>query len=314
MRVPAGVKVTDERATSNGYAPEDGAVIRGESYDMSSSKPINAIEVIVEKSKPQKGDGLYEVKGKKAAEQAAADYPWEKVASAVGDADGRFEIKQVPEGSYRVIARCVGYAPRSLGYIGLTKNTLKILKTQLSPEAQVSGVVTDAEGKPIAGVKIHTSGVTAFNGRGYPCANEGQVMTDAEGRFTFSGMPRGHTQLWAHADGLHQVEVLKAYESPSDNIKITMAATGNVHGKVLDKTGKPAANGDVSIWPEGGSKVGTWGGGSKLKDDGTFAFENVPPGKYFISANAGDQYDKNAKPMLIEVKPGETVSVELTQK
>src|SRR5258706_9122142 len=208
-------------------------------------------------SKPQKQEGIYEVKGKKAADAAAAEYPWEKVASAVGDADGRFEVKQIPPGSYRIIVRCVGYAPRSLGYVGLTKNTFKTFKTQLSPEAQVSGIVIDSAGKPIAGVQLHTSGVTSFNGRGYPCANEASVTSDAEGKFAFTGMPRGHTQIWAHMDNLHQVEVLKSYESPSDNIKITMAATGTVTGKVLNKAGEPASNGNVSISPAGGSKPGT---------------------------------------------------------
>src|SRR5258708_16427249 len=99
---------------------------------MRRSKPVPAIEVMVSKYKGQK-DGQNE---------------WEKVAGTVGDVDGRFEIKQVPAGSYYIVARCVGYAPRTLDYVGLGKNTLQIYKTQLSPEVTLSRPVTPPPATP----------------------------------------------------------------------------------------------------------------------------------------------------------------------
>jgi hypothetical protein len=77
--------------------------------------------------------------------------------------------------------------------------------------------------------------------------------------------------------------------------------------------GSPLVGGTINIWPEAGLKVGTWGGTATLKDDGTFTFPNVPPGKYLASTNPGAQYSKTATGTPFQVKAGETVEVELSK-
>jgi hypothetical protein len=69
----------------------------------------------------------------------------------------------------------------------------------------------------------------------------------------------------------------------------------------------------VEVEPKGGSKVGSWGGSAKVKDDGTFEFNNVPPGEYRITsrpnpANSNRQY---ASEQVVTVAPGERTNVKV---
>ena len=95
-----------------------------------------------------------------------------------------------------------------------------------------------------------------------------------------------------------------------------MTATGNVKGRVLSKDGKPATNGNIQIEPEDGAKLGSWGGSSNTKPDGSFEFKNVPPGTYILTAMATNPgpalrgKDPNAKNVI--VKAGQTIEVDVT--
>lgn len=318
VQVPPGLRVLDERAISHGYKPEDGSVISGVAYDMMTSKPVAAVEVVIAKyeKKPAKpapavgGDADAKVELNKQDEMR-----WNEVASTVGDADGRFELTKIPAGSYQVLLRCVGYAPRALGYFSCTAGAFKSYVVRLSPAVEQKGRVLDLKGKPLAKVKVRVDTTIAIDGRGYPCGriNELQeVLTDADGRFTLTGLPRGQAMITLWADNLYQLNMIKMYEIPTAKLTLTMTGTGVIRGKVSAANGT-LRDGNVSVWPEGGNRVGTWGGGMNVKEDGSFQFDNVPPGKYLISADPAAQFDKRKKATAIEVKAGETVEVELTK-
>jgi hypothetical protein len=309
VQVPAGVRVTDERATSHGYKPEDGSVITGVAYDMFTAKPVAAVEVTVERyvTPPPPAEGVDLPKNPQKS-------TWEKVVSAVGDVDGRFEVKNVPAGSYQVNVRCAGYAPRSLGWTSFQQHTFKSETVRLSPAVEASGKVVEAgKNKPIEGVKVRVDQTISVDGRGYPQPEGRETTTDAQGKFTLPGLPRGEAQITAWVNGHYQVDMLKQHPVPTESLVLKMTGTGTIHVKVSGHDGKPVNNGNVSIWAAGGAKTGTWGAGANLKDDGTFTFDNVPVGKYLASADPGAQYRKEPKGTPFEVKAGQTVEVELTK-
>ena len=87
-------------------------------------------------------------------------------------------------------------------------------------------------------------------------------------------MPRGTAQLSATIDGHYQTDPFKNYTFPTEgSLTLKMTDTGAIHGKVIGPNGQPLAEGHVDIWPEGGNKVGSWGGSTTIKDDGTFRLE-----------------------------------------
>src|SRR5688572_15205648 len=149
VKVPANVRVTDERASSAGYAAGTGSVVRGDVYDMVTSKPVAGARIRV-------------------ARYTGKNY--EDVASGHADADGHFEVTKVPPGSHRVEASADGYAPRVLGYDAYGTDTLKEFTVYLAPAARMTATVTDTAGKPVAGVTVRADDIMGPDGGGYPLA------------------------------------------------------------------------------------------------------------------------------------------------
>jgi hypothetical protein len=78
---------------------------------------------------------------------------------------------------------------------------------------------------------------------------------------------------------------------------------GKIEGKLLEGD-RPQAKLDVTLLDDKGAEKGK----TKTKDDGTFVFENVPAGKYKVTATKTASVTKAEQP--VEVKPGETAKVE----
>jgi hypothetical protein len=294
VKVPAGVSVTDERADANGFA--GGSAIVGDVFDMVTSKPVAGAKISLAKQK--------------------AENKWEEVASGRANADGHFELTATPKGGFGVLASADGYGPRMLGYVELRGNTFKRITAQLAPAATLAGTALDTDGKPLAGVTVRADSVTSVDGRGYILPQRRQTKTDDKGKFELTGLPRGHAQLFAYADHYAELDGLKLQTVPDEGLTIRLTATGDVKGRVLDKAGKPAPGGIVDINPPGNLRIGQWGGSSNTAPDGSFHFENVPPGEYVVSAMATNPgpalqgKDPNSK--TITVKAGETVEVDVT--
>jgi hypothetical protein len=103
---------------------------------------------------------------------------------------------------------------------------------------------------------------------------------------------------------------------PADDVVLRMTMTGTVKVTVAKADGsKPNGSWIAMIEPEGGSKIGSYGGSGNLAADGTRSFDNVPPGKYVVKAqaNPGRAAGKNDG-KTIEVKPGEATEVKIEAK
>ena len=69
----------------------------------------------------------------------------------------------------------------------------------------------------------------------------------------------------------------------------------------------------VEVEPKGGSKVGSWGGSAKVKEDGTFEFNNVPPGEYRITSrpNPSNSNRQYVPEQIVTVAPGDPTQVKV---
>ena len=304
IAVPAGIRVVDERAIGHGYTVDDGAVVTGTVYDMASSKPVAGAELVLERY----GD-LPNSQNSAEDNQPAKGYS--KAASVVGDADGRFELKKIAAGSYQASVRCAGYASRKIGYILLEKGSYKEFTVKILPTIEQMGKVVDVAGKPVAKANVRIDSVLAMDGRGYPQTREKTILTDDEGNFVLTDLPTGQSRITVWAVKLYQIDSMKMHSLPMKNLKLTMTASGGITIKVVSQNGDAVSKGNVSIWEQKGEKVGSWGGGAELKEDGTYTFDAVPPGKYFISADAGSKYNGNKGATPVEIKAGQILEVEI---
>ena len=291
VRVPAGIVVIDKRASAAGIKPGQGAVVAGNVFDMATSKPLADARITLERLKG-------EAEGK-------------AIVTGQSDREGRFRIEKVPAGTYCVSASAQGYASLVVGYERLvTDGYLVFDDVELASEAKVSGSVTDDAGKPMAGATVRLADIIAMNGLSYRLVASAETTTDAEGRFEINGAPTGYGRVMCYTKGYH-APVGELRTVPAKDVAIRMSQTGAIRGRVIG--GKPqGGNITVSVAPEGGEQIGKWGGGMHVEADGTFQFDNVPPGIYYISTGLflfGQAPD--AKARKITVIAGQTVEVEL---
>jgi hypothetical protein len=296
LKVPASVSVVDQRADTNGFP--GGSAVVGDVYDMTTSKPVVGATIVLAREK--------------------GEDKWDEAASGKTDADGHFELRSKEKGYLAVIASAQGYASRVLRRPELRGNTFIRFSSYLSPVATMKGAAVDTDGKPTAGVTVRVASVTGLDGRGYLLPVQLEITTDAKGAFEFTGLPRGYAQLFASGTHYAGLDILKLHTIPEDDLTIRLTATGAIKGRVIDKVGKPANRGTVDIEPDvpERDRIGRWAGGCDTAADGSFHFEDVPPGRYIVTAlakNPGPAMlgkDPNAK--TITVKAGEAITVEIT--
>jgi len=102
---------------------------------------------------------------------------------------------------------------------------------------------------------------------------------------------------------------------PKEDIALAMKKSARVHVTVdFGATARPQGY-IVSIEPEGGGGVGTWGGSGNIDDKNQISFENVPPGKYVLQGrpNPGRANEGSAS-VTADLKGGETTEVILFYK
>ena len=286
IKVPSNVKVTDERATAAGYTPADGSVCRGEVYDMVGSKPV-----------------------------AGATVSIEDAATGKTGADGKFEVKNVAPGSYRIVVTSPQHASRVVGYASFAGDTLKQYTVQLAPPARVSGIVKDQSGRPVAAANVRADGIVAVDGSGYILPGRMEVTAGADGRFEMTGLPAGTLHFYTYAKGFAPLDILSKHKAPADDLELRVTATGTIKGTVVDAKGKPDPTAQISIYPEGGPRAGKWSASGNLDANAAFSFDSIPPGRYVVSPFPGRQYTNQPDPAArtVEVKAGQTAEVEVTK-
>ncbi len=115
---------------------------------------------------------------------------------------GEFEVGDLAEGRIRVLVRKAGFAntERVVGFEGDERRPIEIAPIELVSAGAVEGVVTDEEGRPVAGARVGYGGVPTYlpQGRLPP----GLAQTDDEGRFVLGDVPEGSVELEAYSPTL----------------------------------------------------------------------------------------------------------------
>ncbi|MFQ6130641.1 MAG: carboxypeptidase regulatory-like domain-containing protein [Armatimonadota bacterium] len=283
--IPVTLTVSDMRVSAAPVAVEGGGLVRGVVYDMSTGRPISGARVTL----------------------TGNDAP--QAFSATTDGWGAYQIEKIgPPGRFSAKFRADGYATRVGNYHLRQRLQYDEMEVELVEAESVEGVALGMDGEPIPGVEIEARSTLAIDGREYECEAE-PTTTDAQGRFLIQGLPRGYARLDCRSRGLYKSAPFDMVAAPSEDVELAFEVTGTIRGNVVD------APTDERVHIHVGSldrKPG-WGGGQLCKQDGSFAFEGVPPGRYWISTVSQDILDGAVDPTakIVEVKPGATVVVDV---
>ena len=113
------------------------------------------------------------------------------------DAEGSFEVGDLPAGRVRIAVSRDGYAPAEVvAQIGEdTARPTDVGAIDLAPAGEVSGVVVDENDDPVPGARVARNAVPSYLPLG-PLP-PGIVVTDRQGRFVLGGLPEGDVTLEA---------------------------------------------------------------------------------------------------------------------
>jgi len=254
--------------------------------------------------------------------------------STVTDADGRYEIKELPAARYIVNASKGSFVALSHGQTRPFDSgrplevkdgqTVQRIDFRLPRGAVIAGRVLDEMGEPVADVQVMTMRSQFVQGRRQPAPYGRPAMTNDIGEFRLYGLPPGDYYISATARDLGammatsddrsgyaptyypgtpnageaQLVSVAIGESKNDlTVALVAVKKGRITGTALDGEGKPLRGGNVML-----SQTMRGGG------DMTMMFMNAsgstikPDGSFMVSGVAPGEYQLRA--MSIGAGPG----------
>lgn len=212
---------------------------------------------------------------------------------ATTDAEGRYEVDGLDVGQVTVYAATQGAVPTQVAQVKIPE--LETLDVQLIQGGLIRGRVTDAEGKPLAGVAVRATG---WNQGG---TRIGSATTDADGRYAIDSLLEGFVnQFTVRKDGYVEVREggmpgFQAVAVNRDGVvtkDFVMRPAATLVGRVVDTEGNPVAGagliGYSSRMNQGVQQINARSG-----PDGRFSVDAVEAGTWMFVVQRRGYYQKD---------------------
>jgi Carboxypeptidase regulatory-like domain len=237
---------------------------------------------------------------------------------ATTDGDGRFELRDLPAGEYRLIVSRTGFITMQYGQrrpfeaasaITLAEGGTVDTNVALIRGGVIYGRVLDQFGEPLAGTRVQALRSRTVQGQRRVQTVGAADQTDDTGAFRIYGLPSGEYYVLAAA-GLGEqakrdpptyfpgtanfaaaqtITLAPGLEAAAD-FQIAGIRNARVSGIVVNSSGSPVPamvnlNSDVvNSGPAMEGMAGSLAVHADAGPDGRFTLENVPPGPYTLSA------------------------------
>ena len=243
--------------------------------------------------------------------------------SVLTDADGRYEIADLPGGTYTIYAEKPNYVHTSWGEQRpqgpgkripiVDGQKLSNVDIRMQRTGAITGKIVDEFGDPVTDVAVSAMRYQYVQGARRLMPSGRGSSTNDIGEFRIYGLTPGQYIVTAT---LRNVAAMGADSNdrsgyaptfypgtgnPTDAQRMAIAPgqtitgisltlqpiqTSKVSGTVLDPSGRPLANGMVAIVPKTpGMGTGTFA--SPLRNEGQFSVGGLTPGDYILRVNAG---------------------------
>ncbi|MBL7009573.1 MAG: carboxypeptidase regulatory-like domain-containing protein, partial [Planctomycetes bacterium] len=195
--------------------------------------------------------------------------------------DGRYEVKRLTPGVWKLTASHEGYADyleRALVLNG--EETVVVKDVLLGSEFTIAGVVHDDAGRPVPEALVSVA-----RSRPRPPVSS-QGVADAEGYFVIRGLPEGVYTVAAEADGFSRTS-LPRVEAGSEDLAIVLHKRGSVSGRVTGPDGRPITRFSLELMQVNRAAPTFHQVGAKQQfaaPTGEFLFDNIEPGAYRLLA------------------------------
>ena len=231
------------------------------------------------------------------------------------DAAGRFEVRNLPAGSYDLQVRARGFARLTVPGLAVPEGTggTDLGTVMLAPGLSLRGLVNDAQGRPVEGAEV----------RARPAARDEMMIFDrdpgpadavtaADGSFTLEDRSPGESLDLSATRAGYGPGLAPGVAVPSEEpVRIVLDATARVSGRTVDPQGKPVPGASIFLSEAapmnaaGRSMLGPSGRFHRAVSDeqGGFSIEDVSPGPVRLHAQAPRRQQVELE--NLEVKPGQ---------
>jgi len=261
------------------------------------------------------------------------------------DADGRYEVTDLPAAKLNVTATKVDYVRAGWGQkrplgpaepIDLAAGEVRQnIDFVLQHAGAIAGKIVDEFGDPLTDVLVMPMRFAFVNGERRLQPSAGGTSTDDLGEYRMFGLAPGQYIVSATlrtfdpgADAQEHTAYVATYYpgtgNPAEAQKISVGpgqtiaganltllpiTATRVSGTAFDIQGQPLTSGFVSLMPRNGIMLGQAPGGP-IRPDGTFVINGATPGDYTIRANSPALKDEYAIAQ-ITIGSGELTGVQL---
>jgi protocatechuate 3,4-dioxygenase beta subunit len=218
------------------------------------------------------------------------------------EADGRFTLAGLYEGSYRVTARASGYAQATRS--GATGG--EPIEIVLAPGGTITGQVVDESNRPVDNFSVDADPTSRPDGR-FVFRGGSERVVDPDGRFTLDSLAENTYVVRAESPEMVAASVSGVKVTAGQTVdvgRIRLTRGGLVRGMVVDSTGAPIAGANVSVRGAGNDMIFRGDGGTVPSDGGgIFEVRGVPLGRADVIATHSNYA---AGRITVEVEAGKT--------
>ena len=245
-------------------------------------------------------------------------------SSTRADSDGRFEFRDLPSGTFDLVAIKTGFGPVAakdptpttpLGQAGVAVTladgeTRERADIPLLRWGTLEGRVVDERGDPIQGARVQIMKIRYEAGRRRLASSGFARPTDDLGRYRLFGVAPGQYVVSAAIGDVQSEDVpgyARAYYPGTPNpsqaqfvsvglaqdlrgidLALSRISTARISGKMIDANGQSMQGGSLNLISSQRSASSTNVSiGARIRPDGQFEFANVPPGQYVIQSYRG---------------------------
>ncbi len=226
-------------------------------------------------------------------------------------ADGRFTFRGVAPGAYDLDAGAEGFAPLLRRGLLVAASEQFELRLVLPGTGAVEGLVTDGQGRPVAGARVR--GGKLWGGLGQVDA---EAVSGDDGWYRLAGLEPGRTTVKARrSEALSgAARLVRVEEGQAVRADFTLPGSGAIEGVVRGPGGRAltAPVRVILLQAGGGRMAGRQPEPVITSGDGAFQ-ATVAEGTWrLVALGEGERRAPRSAPATAEVEAGRTARVELT--